>query len=150
MSKTWEGDIDAKVYQRVKEKGYSTVREFAESLPTKSYVELAKELGEDVAGIQIEAVLADEYQNANELVRFIKSNLVRCLNKFVKNGWDVDEDFDDTRSSAYASWASSFVGNGRNIAEKSWKSLKNSNNLHRGWLPKDADDPILTEAFKEF
>jgi hypothetical protein len=150
MSKTWEGDIDAKVYRRVKEKGHLSVREFAESLPTKSYVELAEELGEDVAGIQIEAVLADEYQNANELVRFIKSNLVRSICDNFPNGWNTEEDSSLKQAYAYAEVSSTFLGNAKIIVENGWNNLVKSPKLYKGWLPKNADDPILTEAFKEF
>jgi hypothetical protein len=150
MNKTWEGDIDAKVYQRVKEKGYTTVREFAESLPTKSYVKLAEELGEDVAGIQIEAVLADEYQKTNELVTFIKSNLVRSICDNFPNGWNTEEDSNLKQAYTYAEVASPFVEPIDKKIEESWHRLVNLPQIFIGWLPRDVDDPILTEAFKDF
>lgn len=149
MTSAWEGNPDKRIYARVKERGYSSVKNFAEERATKSYIELAEELGEDVAGIQIEAVLADEYQDANELVRFIKSNFVRSIWKNFPNGWDIDENPTLKRAYIYGKVSSSFTEIIQNKIEKGWNNLVKSPNLYKGWLPQNADDPILTEAFKE-
>jgi hypothetical protein len=47
--RSWEGNWPARLYERVREHGYSSLTAFAEARPTLPLVELAEELGDDLA-----------------------------------------------------------------------------------------------------
>jgi hypothetical protein len=52
--RAWEGNSKARLYERVRERGYDSLTAFAEARPTASLVALAEELGkDDIAAVQV-------------------------------------------------------------------------------------------------
>lgn len=75
----WKGNIRARLYERVRERGYDSLTAFAEARPTASLVELAEELGkDDVAGVQVFGVLVDEAERRHQLTVWYADSL--CAN----------------------------------------------------------------------
>ncbi|WP_224241469.1 NUDIX hydrolase [Hyalangium gracile] len=83
----WQGNWVVRLYERVRERGYSSVTAFADARPTASLVELAEELGDDVAGVQVFKGLVEEAERNRQLTRLVRGQLVRELSESLPNGW---------------------------------------------------------------
>ncbi len=78
--RAWEGNIKARLYERVRERGYDSLTAFAEARPTASLVALAEELGpDDIAGVQVFSGLLAEAERSNQVTRLVRGQLVREL-----------------------------------------------------------------------
>ncbi|RYZ15535.1 MAG: NUDIX hydrolase, partial [Myxococcaceae bacterium] len=49
----WQGNIKARLYERVRERGYESLTAFADARPAVPLYVLADELGNDVAAVQV-------------------------------------------------------------------------------------------------
>jgi hypothetical protein len=84
----WQGNWKARLYERVRERGYESLTSFAEARPTASLVELSEELGEgDIAGVQVFSGLVAEAERSHQLTRLVRGQLVRELSECLPNGW---------------------------------------------------------------
>ena len=105
--RSWQGNWKARLYERVRERGYDSLTAFAEARPTASLVALAEELGEDdVAGVQVLSGLLAEAERRKQVTRFVRDVLVRELSESLPNGWPAVLD-DATRfevAKALGSW----------------------------------------------
>jgi hypothetical protein len=85
---SWEGNWKVRLYERVRERGYSSLTAFAEARPTASLVALAEELGEDdVNAVQVFSGLVAEAERSKQLTRLVRGQLVRELSESLPNGW---------------------------------------------------------------
>jgi hypothetical protein len=86
---SWRGNWKVRLYERVHERGYTSLTAFAEARPTASLVELARELGEDdVNGVQVFSGLVVEAERSpKQLTRLVRGQLVRELSACLPNGW---------------------------------------------------------------
>lgn len=86
--RSWQGNWIARLYERIRERGYDSVTAFAEDRPTASLVALAEELGpDDVAGVQVFKGLVAEAERSKKLTRLARGQLVRELSDVLPNGW---------------------------------------------------------------
>ncbi|ATB44331.1 hypothetical protein CYFUS_009818 [Cystobacter fuscus] len=84
----WQGNWVARLYERVRERGYDSLTSFADARPTASLVALAKELGEDdVAGVQVLRGLLAEAEQRKQVTRFVRDVFVRLWSQSVPGGW---------------------------------------------------------------
>ncbi|MFY0562662.1 NUDIX hydrolase [Archangium lansingense] len=84
----WEGNIKARLYERVRERGYNSLTAFAEARPTASLLALADELGpEDIAAVQVFSGLVAEAERSSKVTRLVRGQLVRELFQRLPNGW---------------------------------------------------------------
>ena len=83
----WQGNWVVRLYERVRERGYTSLTAFADARPTTSLVELAEELGEDVAGVQVFKGLVEEAERNRQLTRLVRGQLVRELSESLPDGW---------------------------------------------------------------
>src|SRR5689334_14658097 len=84
----WEGNWRARLYERVRERGYDSLTAFANARPTASLVALAEELGEeDIAGVQVLSGLLAEAEQRKQVTRFVRDALVRELSECLPDGW---------------------------------------------------------------
>lgn len=94
---SWRGNWPARLNERVRELGYSSLTAFAESRPTASLVELAEVLGQgDIAGVQVFRGLVEEAERAHQVTRLVRSQFVRELSEGLPHGWPPVLD-DETR-----------------------------------------------------
>jgi hypothetical protein len=85
---TWRGQWKVRLYERVRERGYTSLIAFAEARPTASLVELAEELGEDdVNGVQVFSGLVAEAERSKQVTRLVRGQLVRELSECLPDGW---------------------------------------------------------------
>jgi hypothetical protein len=86
--RSWQGNWKARLYERIRERGYDSLTAFAEARPTASLVALAEELGpDDVAGVQVFSGLVAEAERNNQLTRLVRGQLVRELCACLPDGW---------------------------------------------------------------
>jgi len=150
-STSWHGDWEARIYERVRSRGFNTVTTFAEASPRATMFELAHELGaEDVNAAQVIALMRAEAERTNTVERFARSLLVHELWHSVPNGWRVDpgNGFDFTFKAATALAATTNLlpetaqDWGRRVTD-----IMMAADLPVGWLPDGPDDPILVGLF---
>ena len=144
---TWRGDWIDRVYQRVRARGFDSVTAFADTRPTATLLELAAELGDDVAAIQLEGILYSEAERGGTFDRFARGLLVRCIWKWMPAGWNTGEDVEMQRADVYADWSvvvRRLLGEARSDAI--WDGFEDSS-IPTGWLPSGPDDPIIERAF---
>jgi hypothetical protein len=76
----WQGNVKARLYERVRERGYDSLTAFAEARPAVPLHLLAEELGkDDVAGVQVLSGLLAEAEQRRQVTRFVRDVLVRLL-----------------------------------------------------------------------
>jgi hypothetical protein len=107
MSKSaWQGLWRVRVYERVRERGFSSLTAFAEARPAIPMHMLADELGEDVAAVQLLGGLLVEAEQRKRVMRFVRDVLVRELADALPSGWPAV--LDDTNrfqvAKALSSW----------------------------------------------
>ena len=146
MSKenTWQGNWRVRLYERIRERGYDSLTSYAEARPTASLVALAKELGEDVAGVQVLSGLLAEAERRKQVTRFVRDVLVRMLSKSLPEGWPAVLD-DANRfkvASALGPWTAYTPESHKERARRAGDALL-ATPPPPGWRPLSADDELL-------
>lgn len=149
--KSWHGDWEARIYERVRSRGFDTVTAFTESRPQATMFELVDELGaEDVNVAQVTALMRAEAERSNTVERFARSLLVHELWELVPKGWRVDpsNEFDFTFKAAHAfgSTIASLPESAQDFGSRV-AAIMMAAELPVGWLPEGPDDPILVGLF---
>ena len=78
--------------------------QFIDSRPMVSLLDLAEELGPDVAAIQVEGLWFREAEDQGFLDQALASLLIRCIREEIPNGWASGERFRFELAGAFASW----------------------------------------------
>ena len=95
--RAWEGNIKARLYERVRERGFDSLTAFAEARPAVPLHLLAEELGkDDVAGVQVLSGLLAEAERRKQVTRFVRDVFARLWSESVPDGWPAVMD-DDAR-----------------------------------------------------
>lgn len=149
MNNTWEGDWKTRIRERVKEKGYQDLIDFSEKNPSLSFFELTKLLGENIAPIQTEQMLSEEYYQKGQYTRYLKSSLARELKNARIDGWQTDEAFNISLFSSIQNWKNHSPDEYAYFTDKVLNILQHSDFIPNDWLPSGADDPIVLKIFEE-
>lgn len=140
----WEGNWRTRLRERVRERGYDSVTSFAEARPTASLVDLADELGQDIAGVQLHDMMVDEAVRSHKVPRLVRSSLVRELWERLPDGWPptLEEPHRVKIALALGAWSASapFTFQGR--VDRAGDILM-ANPPPPGWLPQGPDDELL-------
>ncbi len=145
--RTWQGDWLTRIYQRVHKRGFESVTAFAETKPTATLLELAAELGEGVAAIQLEGALYSEAEKSGTFDKFARGLLARCIRQRLPMGWSDGEQLATERAGAFASWCAGVEGLiDESASDAIWDKLEGAS-IPTGWLPEGPDDPILARVF---
>ncbi|NNC15300.1 NUDIX hydrolase [Corallococcus exiguus] len=143
--RSWRENWKARLYERVRERGYDSVTAFAEARPTASLVALAEELGpDDVAGIQVYDGLVAEAVRSKQVTRLVRGQLVRELWGSIPDGWPAVLD-DDNRfkvAKAVGPWIAYTPDTHKERARQCRTSLL-ANPPPAGWRPLGPDDELL-------
>jgi hypothetical protein len=149
---SWHGDWHARIYERVRARGFETVTAFADASPRATMFEIVGELGpEDVNVAQFVALMRDEAERTGSVERFARALLVHELWKFVPQGWRVDPgggfDFEFKAASALATTNASLPDSAGQVVRRLARIMMAAD-LPVGWLPDGPDDPILVALFE--
>ncbi|NPC69900.1 NUDIX hydrolase [Corallococcus exiguus] len=141
----WEGDVRARLYERVRERGYDTLTAFAEARPAVPLHRLADELGEDdVAAVQVFSGLLAEAEQSLRVTRLVRDVLVRELSDDFPDGWPTVMD-DDARMDvaiALGRWSGYTPETHQERVDRASDVLL-SNPPFPGWRPLGPDDELL-------
>lgn len=142
--RSWEGNWPARLYERVRERGYSSLTAFAEARPTLPLVELAEELGDDLNAVQVFKGLVDEAERSHQLTRLVRSQFVREFFESLPNGWPAVMD-DDARlevAIVLGSWFGFTPETHRERVDQVSAALL-AHPPPPGWRPLGPDDELL-------
>lgn len=145
-AKTWSGDWHGRILERVQQRGFSTVTQYAIDRPGVSLLVLATELGsDDVAAAQIRTLLVDEAIRTHTVPRVLRDLLTRELHDALPHGWRYPLDY-ESRSQvarALARWKTELEDHiDHELTFKAGQDLMNAE-FPTGWLPEGPEDPII-------
>ncbi|WP_076606307.1 NUDIX hydrolase [Cystobacter fuscus] len=141
----FQGNWVARLYERVRERGYDSLTAFAEARPTASLVALAKELGkDDIAGVQVFQGLVAEAERSHELTRLVRGQFVRELYESLPDGWPtVMNDANRFKvAKALGSWTA-FTPESHEERVRQARSVLRATPPPPGWRPLGPDDELL-------
>ena len=143
--RAWTGNVKARLYERVRQRGHDSLTAFAEARPTASLLELADELGpEDIAAVQVFSGLVAEAEHSRKITRLVRGQLVRELAEALPDGWPGVLD-DATRfkvAVALARWGSYTPETHEQHVARARSALRASP-PPPGWRPLGPDDGLL-------
>ncbi len=143
--RSWEGNWVARLYERVRERGYDSLTAFAEARPAVPLDLLAEELGkEDVAGVQVFRGLLAEAERSHRVTRFVRDVLVRELAESLPDGWPAVLD-DASRfqvAKALGSWVADAPETHKERVDRAGDALLETP-PPPGWRPLGPDDELL-------
>jgi hypothetical protein len=141
----WQGNWKARLYERVRERGYDSLTAFAEAHPAIPLFQLAEELGkDDVAGVQVSNGLLAEARQRNQVTRFVRDVLVRLFSECLPGGWPAVMD-DESRfavAKVLGCWYADIPETHRERADQVMAALRAAPPLP-GWRPLGPDDELL-------
>jgi hypothetical protein len=141
----WRGNIRARLYERVRERGYDSLTAFAEARPAVPLDVLADELGkDDVAAVQVLSGLLAEAERRKQVTRFVRDVLVRMLSKSLPDGWPAVMD-DANRfkvAKALGFWSAYTPETHQERVDRVGDALL-ANQPPAGWRPLGPDDDLL-------
>ncbi|MBN9681278.1 MULTISPECIES: NUDIX hydrolase [unclassified Corallococcus] len=143
--RSWQGNWKARLYDRVRERGFSSLTAFAEARPAVSLRQLAEELGkDDIAGVQVLGGLHAEAEQRNQVTRFVRDVLVRELSESLPHGWPAVMD-DGSRfqvAKALGCWSADTPDTHKERVKQARAALRVSP-PPPGWRPLGPDDELL-------
>ena len=145
----WIGDWRQRIAQRIGERGFNSVAAFDESAATATFGEIAKQLGDDVAPIQLSMLMREEAIERGQLDRFARSALVRFLADYLPTGWRRDKQYEYQRASAFADWIACLGEEYQASGERVWQAFLSAVDLDEGWRPTGPDDDRLRALFEK-
>jgi hypothetical protein len=156
MTSAWIGNWYERIKRRVRERGFATATEFADTQPTASLLDLADQLGkDDVAAAQLEKVLLHEAEEMGAMELCARSLLARRIHEELPEGWPTEWNRDATmrRASACGAWAAAlgnrYEASYYRITDALKAAALDTTVIPPGWLPFGPDDPILVEIFRK-
>jgi hypothetical protein len=145
-AKTWSGDWHGRIVERVQERGFATVTQYAGEHPGVSLIDLAGDLGpDDVAGAQLRSILVEEAVRTGTVPRVLRDLFVRELRQSLPQGWasPLDEDSRSRIAGALASWETELAAHlDEDLAFTAGQDFLNAE-LPTAWLPAGPDDPVI-------
>jgi hypothetical protein len=143
--RSWRGDWPARMYERVRERGYTSLTAFAEARPTLPLVELAEELGgDDLSAVQLFSGLVEEAERSHQVTCLVRGQFVRELAESLPNGWPAVMD-DEARlevAMVLGSWFGFTPETHHERVERAMAALR-AEPPPPGWRPLDPDDELL-------
>ncbi|HEX5752669.1 MAG TPA: NUDIX hydrolase [Archangium sp.] len=143
--RAWQGNVKARLYERVRERGYDSLTAFADARPAVPLHLLAEELGkDDVAGVQVLSGLLAEAERRKQVTRFVRDVFTRLWSQSVPDGWPTVLD-DANRfkvAEALGSWIAYTPETHKERADRVSDSLL-ATPPPPGWRPLGPDDTLL-------
>ena len=144
---THDDDPHSVVHARLRAIGQPSLLEYLRAHPREGFSALAKRLGLGVLGIQVIRAAADASATltGDELHRYVRENLLRWIHARLPNGWTPTPGWDVLQASVIVNALRTIAPVHAALTEAAWTQLKHGK-TPAGWLPADADDPVLTAA----
>ncbi|AKF79393.1 hypothetical protein MFUL124B02_03215 [Myxococcus fulvus 124B02] len=143
--RSWQGNWKARLYKRIRERGFDSLTAFAEARPAVPLNALAEELGrDDVAGVQVMSALLAEAEHRKQVTRFVRDVLVRELSETFPQGWPVvmDEESRFQVAKVLGCWSADTPNTHKERVRQARATLR-ANPPPSGWRPLGPDDELL-------
>ncbi|HEX5746778.1 MAG TPA: NUDIX hydrolase [Archangium sp.] len=143
-NRSWQGHWTARMYERVRARGFGSLTAFADAHPTLPLVELADELGDDLNAVQVFKGLVDEAERSHQVTRLVRSQFVRELHESFPDGWPSVMD-DEARlevAMALGSWFGFTPATHQARVNRASDALL-ATPPRPGWRPLGPDDALL-------
>ncbi|HZH77444.1 MAG TPA: NUDIX hydrolase [Archangium sp.] len=143
--RAWEGNVKARLYERVREHGYDSLTAFADARPAVPLYLLAEELGkDDVAAVQVLSGLLAEAERREQVTRFVRDVLVRELSESLPNGWPavLDDANRGEVAMALGTWTAYTPTTHKERVKRAGDALL-ATPPPPGWCPRGPDDDLL-------
>jgi hypothetical protein len=141
----FRGNWVARMYERVRERGYDSLTAFADARPAMPLHLLAKELGkDDIAGVQVLRGLLAEAERRKQVTRFVRDVFTRLWSQSIPEGWPavMDEDNLFKVAEALGSWSAYTPETHEERVRKARAALRAAP-PPPGWRPLGPDDELL-------
>jgi hypothetical protein len=143
--RAWQGNVKARLYERVRERGYDSLSAFADARPAVPLHLLAEELGkDDVAGVQVLSGLLAEAERRKQVTRFVRDVFARLWSESVPDGWPAVMD-DEARfaiAEALGCWTAYTPETHKERVKQARAALR-ATPPPPGWRPLGPDDGLL-------
>ncbi|OJH34040.1 NUDIX hydrolase [Cystobacter ferrugineus] len=143
--RAWQGNVKARLYERVRERGYDSLTAFADARPAVPLYLLAEELGkDDVAGVQVLSGLLAEAERRKQVTRFVRDVFTRLWSESVPDGWPpvLDDANRFKVAEAIGSWIAYTPETHKERVKQARATLR-ATPPPPGWLPLGPDDELL-------
>jgi hypothetical protein len=168
LGQAWSGDWQARILVRLRVRGFKSVTAFAEANPVVSLKAMAEELSTDhqagvnhadVAAEQLVRIWREEASQggANAVERFSRRMLVGELHRDLPDGWRSEWNSEAARpamsrmTAAMTNWTCNHSSEYKAASDRVLDAMIDEGRSGRipfGWLPVNADDPVLIDIFK--
>jgi hypothetical protein len=168
LGQAWLGDWRTRTLERLYARDFESIAAFADSKPTASLLALAEELSTDhsanvdhadVCAEQVARLWREEAERGGSeaVERMARRILVGELHLDLPYGWLKDwaknEEAASRVSMVLSSWES-HIGDAREGAAgrvvEAMLDEGRAGRIPQGWLPSNADDPILVDIFERY
>ena len=155
IEKIWSGNWQRRVYDKLERIGFSQVSDYLAARPGATYAQLAEELGDDTAPVQITRLHLLEAKRAGQLRDGARDALVRYVRERLPSGWgrkppneeQYEQDF--LNASAWSGWSRELEeaapAEFSAFADAIWEQLSRS--APEGWLPVNTSDKTVVAIF---
>ncbi|WP_257455674.1 NUDIX hydrolase [Archangium lipolyticum] len=143
--RAWQGNVKARLYERVRERGYDSLTAFAGARPAVPLHLLAEELGkDDIAGVQVLSGLLAEAERSKQVTRFVRDVFARLWSQSVPDGWPpvLDDANRFKVAEAIGSWIAYTPETHKERARRVRTALL-ATPPPPGWRPLGPDDELL-------
>ncbi|MBN8470614.1 NUDIX hydrolase [Corallococcus exiguus] len=143
--RSWQGNWKARLYERVRERGFSSLTAFAEARPAVPLHQLAEELGkDDIVGVQVLGGLHADAEQRTQVTRFVRDVLVRELSESLPHGWPAvgDDEASFQVAKALGCWSADTPETHKERVRQARAALRVSP-PPTGWRPLGPDDELL-------
>lgn len=147
FEKTWSGDWHGRILERVRQRGFENVTQYASAHAGVSLLLLADELGpDDIAAAQLRSMLVDEAIHTHSVPYVLRDLFARELRAVLPKGWKcpLDEESRSEIIGALVRWETELKEHLDNRATFTAGQDFLNAELPTGWLPVGPDDPVIT------
>jgi len=149
--RAWIGDWHQRIDDGVIRLGFASLDHFFLARPGRGYEALARELGEDVAPLQLVWRHLRECRGDDEFLDRAADSLMRHLVEHLKRGWMRGVNFEFNVVSAIVTWSGEVERAGhragtRQLTESVIRALRQLS-IPEGWLPSTREDNYIKDAF---
>jgi hypothetical protein len=145
-AKTWSGDWHDRILERVRQRGFENVTQYASARTGVSLLVLAEELGsDDIAAVQLGSILVEEATRTNTIPHVLRDLFVRSLRERLPQGWrhPLDEEARVNVVGALVDWETELEDYlDKSATFTAGQDFVNAE-LQTGWLPAGPDDPVI-------
>jgi hypothetical protein len=166
VGQAWLGDWRSRLVERLRARGFDSMTGFADAIPQASLQAMAEDLSTnhetgidraDLCAEQLVQVWRNEAQGRGPeaVERFSRRMLVGELHRDLPEGWRTNWPRSDPATSRLASvtaeWICNHAEEDQRAAERACDAMLDegrAGGIPPGWLPANADDPLLVEIFR--